>query len=1280
MSTVLPYTEKQRRLQELSVDDINQTYHDGIINGAQRKQLLIEKAHATTAGLLEKHGYLKAIWAVNSKNVMHGWDNIVEAVTSDVEDEDSLKEMYYGGLFLFGAVQMFLAPINAIEEVNGQEVENMLLWVGAPPGLARFANFVTQLGSAFIPMGTAAKGFAKGVQKAGELVGKGVAKAETAVPKAQRIADLVMSREQVVARDALIEGLRVEGVANAERKVLDAAEAVAAAEQRAALKAERAARREAERVKTEGVPVAEGVSDDVFKAMANRYWKESQELKSKIKASAPGSAEEAAARDAFGEWRQQAWVREYARLKGERDTATYIKLFDKSEASKVPATKFEAATEAGRALTSEFKLPANLAGAKPRYNIGEKSFEPIFESDLDKALYIVAQTNKSVRDADYMRLLQQHFPDMTENAIRRLGYVNVRAALKRIAGSAEPGMINIPDLGLDVAKAAKPLTQTELGIRFERARAKLMRTISRGHAEAELPDLLARFGIDPSMVTRGTFSTKQLYVHLKALEPEVAKLHQLAKAALTGDYADGVAFAKYATELFGTHLRHEGAARIVYDKKFLDLLTYWAPEAVARGDIANAMKVFAADIVNLAERAKGAGEAGTSTLGMFVFGNQRMFTTLGSKAWPVARELYDNLLLTFAWAPAFVGNSTALAVEVLERTAGGMFTLDKARGALAREGLYEMKGMALATGDAFKAFWNVMRHHFVPGATRFTEMEMRNVIPGALGTTARTPRDMTIAMDELTKVIAKRGNAYADALRDSERLAKPANKASFFARRVLHPTDETMLRGQQLAETIAFQNALGHFGKIATRAAQWGPLHLHFPFFKNMINTLKWSWYRTPGLQLFQAKLYRDILAGGVEADRAVGMLTISNLWAMLVYDLAKEGFIMGPGPVDPALNAAWRATNEPYAVKTPDGGHIPISNMEPGSTPVGLIAAFVEIADSLDEATHQQLGMAILYAVMNAFLTNQMSFRTGADLIDIVQGVSRGEDWTGRGLKTLMKPVTTVATFGPLGTRIRQARDPVLRGARSFYEDVAAKSPWSSKSAFPLRDAYADPIIPPQPVGTSWMGFFQPAWPRYKPPTTDRIKLEGERLEVKMPRVPPGIRGNVDPDFDISAPRPGDRIPVPLTSAQQDQIATVFRNLFRHPEFGIEKQLLDKPEYTMQRSQQGVMERTPIPQQREVFEGAMHKYMNLATQAVIAATPELAERVQRAEVATGIPKVLPSDRPGMLEQVETDINLFKSLTEREVQNLHKYGVFEGTDIVDPTQPSKSTIELEIRR
>ena len=96
-----------------------------------------------------------------------------------------------------------------------------------------------------------------------------------------------------------------------------------------------------------------------------------------------------------------------------------------------------------KATVSEPLLPRELRGAKPRYNIGRDQYIPAFDSDIDRALFIVAQKTPSRRDADYMNWLRNVLPDMDELSIRQAGK-EVREHIKNTVRGQESGSIQIP--------------------------------------------------------------------------------------------------------------------------------------------------------------------------------------------------------------------------------------------------------------------------------------------------------------------------------------------------------------------------------------------------------------------------------------------------------------------------------------------------------------------------------------------------------------------------------------------------------------------------------------------------------------------------------------------------------------------------------------------------------------------------------------------------------------------------------------------------------------------
>lgn len=105
----------------------------------------------------------------------------------------------------------------------------------------------------------------------------------------------------------------------------------------------------------------------------------------------------------------------------------------------VPTHDLGAVPKAPDATTSAV-LPKELQGAKPRY----KGNSLQFESDVDRAAYITAQTKPSKSDAAYLKFVQDS-TGMTEAEVRAHGQT-VRDSIKGLAAEAKPdGKIVVPD-------------------------------------------------------------------------------------------------------------------------------------------------------------------------------------------------------------------------------------------------------------------------------------------------------------------------------------------------------------------------------------------------------------------------------------------------------------------------------------------------------------------------------------------------------------------------------------------------------------------------------------------------------------------------------------------------------------------------------------------------------------------------------------------------------------------------------------------------------------------
>lgn len=109
------------------------------------------------------------------------------------------------------------------------------------------------------------------------------------------------------------------------------------------------------------------------------------------------------------------------------------------------------------------KLSTDLQKAKPRYNYGQKAFVPEFKSDVDKALYITAQTKKSASDDSYRNYLKNVI-GMTDDEIAAAGkevrdFVKSQAKVAEGGTQSKPEIIIVPDQGVKTA-VEQPITPT----------------------------------------------------------------------------------------------------------------------------------------------------------------------------------------------------------------------------------------------------------------------------------------------------------------------------------------------------------------------------------------------------------------------------------------------------------------------------------------------------------------------------------------------------------------------------------------------------------------------------------------------------------------------------------------------------------------------------------------------------------------------------------------------------------------------------------------------------
>lgn len=919
-----------------------------------------------------------------------------------------------------------------------------------------------------------------------------------------------------------------------------------------------------------------------------------------------------------------------------------------------------------QATAKEFKLSQALSGAKPRYAIGYKQYVPQFESDLDKALFILAQSKPSEHDARYMKAVRDYMAaqgyDLSPIEIRNLGR-QVRDAVKTVAAKAEPGVIDIPKtaMGLPVP-GVRPSVADSIASEAERAAIGL----TDAQARADIRATAKKYDLNVNELFKDRhYTTVQMHTFLQAMLPHIDDLSNLAKKAIVegATDADRVKFARTVSEIFGAN---PGGEEVQYSKSMMDMLSSWDAESMAKGDIQGAMTTLAQDFAAINKEG----------LLKTILKNQSGFMTMGDKWWPQVREVYINLLLPFAWIPTFLSNSVTTGMSVAERATAAMFSTS-AHGVSIKEPYYMMKGMALAMGDGIRAYGDAYRYVYVvtpqgPRITHLTGSSGRlDFLPAiqspVLGRIMRVPGDTVRGMDNLFNTLLTRGSYYSHAIREAEQNPQAVQAAGglgqFIRQRVVNPTNEMMVEAKEFAETGTFQNQLGIIGQHIRSVAQAGPLVLWFPFMKSPINLAKYAWARTPGLQLLSKQLYKDIAEGGPKADMAVARLTLSNMLGIFYHEMAKEDMITGSGPVDPTLRRVWLLTHQPYSAKSKDGWIPYAPGMEPQSTPMGLIADFTQISDTLSPDDREQAGFALTFSIMHDF-ADKTWWQNADALIDVLQGlqqapsVARAERIQAeRGgmpstaaeekpslsestRKFLTAPLTAVGIpfmfgGGPLGQRFTRVVDPVLRETRSLVDDFMSRTPGFSQKLPPVRDAFGDPVTPPQAIaGGPWLGLLRPVVPSFRPFETDRAKIEADKLQVAAPYFPWSYQG------------------VQLTSQERDRWQQIYRRILRHPELGIEKRVLDNSE----------IQKQPHALRRELFSTFMYSARSFAWSAMLTTNSDLAHKVMQAQVEETMPKIQEGQRPGFQAQTSEATDLFSNMPASARENLLRWGILGGDE------------------
>lgn len=296
-----------------------------------------------------------------------------------------------------------------------------------------------------------------------------------------------------------------------------------------------------------------------------------------------------------------------------------------------------------------------------------------------------------------------------------------------------------------------------------------------------------------------------------------------------------------------------------------------------------------------------------------------------------------------------------------------------------------------------------------------------------------------------------------------------------------NPPENLSDQASKFAMINTFTNPLGEVGRNMQKTISQTELRWSIPFVRTPTNLLKFTFSRTP-LALFNSRIRADLMAGGVTGAQTAAKIGMGSMLMSAFAGHALDGNITGGGPVDPALNRAWRdAGNQPYSVKI-GGRWFSYSRLDPLGMLIGMTADIAEIrtnprGDASDEM--------IIAAGLNAFVQTMTSKTYMQGLFDLAEAV----DGRGGGsiAQYLNKTGTSLIPFSSALRQMAQGMDMTMRESRDevtdefgsgdpvasyinrMINDFKRGMPGMSSDLPPVRDMFGEPMTRESGLGTAW-------------------------------------------------------------------------------------------------------------------------------------------------------------------------------------------------------------------
>ena len=312
---------------------------------------------------------------------------------------------------------------------------------------------------------------------------------------------------------------------------------------------------------------------------------------------------------------------------------------------------------------------------------------------------------------------------------------------------------------------------------------------------------------------------------------------------------------------------------------------------------------------------------------------------------------------------------------------------------------------------------------------------------------------------------------------------------------------------------------LGKFGESLRRGKKIGPYaRVIIPFVRTPTNIASYALERTP-LAFASRSVREDIAAGGARRDLALGKIAVGSTIMAISSDMAMQGQITGAGPVNPQMKSTLRMSGwQPYSIKVGDT-YYAYNRLDPIGALLGIAADTTEIIGQVDEATMDELAVAVVLSVVQ----NMASKTYMSGLFEAINAISESSvDPEADNYKLARYFQRLGGSLVPSGVAaIERQVDPTVRAANGYLDTIKARIPGYSDDLPPRRNIFGEPIVLQGGIGLDIMS----------PVYTSKVVKDSVIDEIVMQEVPLSMPKRVINDNELS-PQQYDRL-ILLTSGQ---------------------------------------------------------------------------------------------------------------------------------------------------